>query len=131
MTTFDPLSLDPDSIVGEARQRAGLERFGDEAFQEPMRRMLHAYETEGDLNDNGRGAQRERTIGLLVNRLRLEDWLARHPEIHDRKAEGPVPTGSRHRPRLEFPRRRRAVSLLSLEPAAASGYEANETQGQQ
>ena len=82
-TTFDPKSLDADSIVAEARQRAGLDHFGDESFREPLGRMLEAYETEADLNENGRMAQRDRTIGLLVNRLRLEDWLTRHPEIHD------------------------------------------------
>jgi hypothetical protein len=87
---YDPLSLDPDSIIAEARDRAGLASFGDESFIEPMTRALHAYETEARLNDAGRAAQRERTIGLLVNRLRVEDWLMRHPEIRDEELHVPV-----------------------------------------
>ncbi|MCH2172515.1 sulfotransferase [Myxococcota bacterium] len=89
-TNFDPQSLDADSIIAEARERCGLENFGDESFQEPMRRMLDAYESEANLNENGRAAQRERTIGLLLNRLSLEDWLTRHPEIHDEELHVPV-----------------------------------------
>lgn len=88
--SFDALSLDADSILAEARERAGLDDFGSDPFEEPMRRMLVAYETEARLNDAGRGAQRERTIGLLVNRLRLEDWLKRHPEILDEELRVPV-----------------------------------------
>jgi hypothetical protein len=88
--TFDPLSLDAESIIAEARQRSGLTEFGDESFLEPMRRMLTAYETEAALNANGRGAQRERTIGLLINRLNLQAWLERHPEIHDEELEVPL-----------------------------------------
>ena len=72
---FDPLSLDVSSIIAEARQRAALTRFGDESFRDPMERALRAYETEANLNEAGRMAQRERTIGLLVTRLRVEDWL--------------------------------------------------------
>ena len=89
-TTFDPLSLDASSIIAEARARTGFDDFGDESFLEPMRHMLVAYETEANLNDNGRGAQRERTIGLLANRLNLHDWLRRHPEIHDEELRVPV-----------------------------------------
>jgi hypothetical protein len=83
-------SLDEDSILAEARARAGLVDFGDESFREPLRRMLRAFESEADLNENGRIAQRERTIGLLANRLRVEEWLRRHPEILDGKVCAPI-----------------------------------------
>ncbi len=83
-------SLDENSILEEARARAGLSDFGDESFREPLRRTLHAYETEAGLNAVGRIAQRERTIGLLVNRLRVEDWLRRHPEILDERINAPI-----------------------------------------
>jgi hypothetical protein len=83
-------SLDEASILAEARARAGLVDFGGEEFREPLRRMLHAFETEAQLNEAGRVAQRERTIGLLVNRLRIEDWLRRHPEILDEKIGAPI-----------------------------------------
>jgi hypothetical protein len=83
-------SLDEASILAEARERAGLSEFGDDSFREPLRRMLHALDTEAHLNEAGRAAQRERTVGLLVNRLRIEDWLARHPEILDERIGAPI-----------------------------------------
>lgn len=83
-------SLDETSILEEARARAGLSDFGDESFREPLRRTLHAFETEAGLNEVGRIAQRERTIGLLVNRLRVEAWLRRHPEILDERINAPI-----------------------------------------
>lgn len=89
-TPSEPTSLEPASIVAEARERAGLEAFGDESFLEPFERTMHALATEGRLNEGGRLGQRERTIGLLVNRLRVEDWLSRHPEIHDEELRVPV-----------------------------------------
>jgi len=90
VTRFDPRSLDADSIIAEARERAGLSEFGDESFREPMGGMLEAYEKEAKLNENGRIAQRDRTVGLLVNRLRVQAWLTRHPEIHDEVLQVPV-----------------------------------------
>ena len=83
-------SLDENSILEEARARAGLSDFGDESFREPLRRTLQAYQSEAGLNENGRMAQRERTIGLLTNRLRVEDWLRRHPAILDEKINAPI-----------------------------------------
>ena len=89
-TPYDPESLDPETIVAEARERAGLDDFGDESFREPMDRMLAAYEAEANLNAGGRMTQRDRTIGLLVNRLRVQDWITRHPEILDEEVRVPV-----------------------------------------
>ena len=82
-STFDPLSLDPDSIVEESREITGLEDFGDEAFREPFERLVSALSSEAKLNAVGRGMQRARIVGLLVNRLRTEAYIARFPQILD------------------------------------------------
>ena len=83
-------SLDADAILAEATRRTGLDDFGDPSFLEPMRRLLAAMEREAGLHDVGRATQRERVIGLLVNRLRGEAAYARHPEIADEVLERPV-----------------------------------------
>ena len=108
------------SILADARARAGLTRFGDESFREPMRHMLHAYETEADLNEAGRLAMRERTLELLVNRLRVEDWLARHPEILREPIAAPIVIAGLPRTGTTMLHR-----LLSCDPAlyAARFYE--------
>jgi hypothetical protein len=112
--------LDESSILAEACARAGLASFGDESFREPLRRMLHAFDTEAELNHAGRLAQRERTIGLLVNRLRVEDWLARHPEILRERIGAPIVIAGLPRTGTTMLHR-----LLSCDPAlyAARWYE--------
>lgn len=90
VSTFDPLSLDRDSILEEARQIAGSSDFGDEAFREPFERLLVALDGEARLNPVGRGMQRARIVGLLVNRLRTEAFIARFPEILDEQIREPI-----------------------------------------
>ncbi len=81
--SFDPLNLESNSMLEEARQITGLEDFGDEAFREPFERLVAALSTEAQLNAVGRGMQRARIVGLLVNRLRCEAYIARFPQILD------------------------------------------------
>ena len=81
-TTFDEAS-----ILAEARERAGLGEFGSEEFREPLRVLLRSLEEEASLTPAGRAGQRARIVGLLVGRLRTEDWLRRHPEILDERVD--------------------------------------------
>jgi hypothetical protein len=83
-------SLTEESLVAAARRASGLHEFGDESFREPMRRMLAALEEEAALHPIGRVTMRESLVRALVNRLRLEDAWARHPEIAATKIEAPV-----------------------------------------
>lgn len=76
-----PTSLDEESILAEARVKAGHDDFGDESFRAPLRILLAALDREAGLLDFGRAAQRGRIVDLLVNRLRAEDQFRRHPEI--------------------------------------------------
>jgi len=81
--------FDPEAVLAEARSRTGLDDFGDDAFREPMRRLLIALEREARLNEVGRITQFERIVGLLVNRLRTEDHIRRHPEILEEAIDRP------------------------------------------
>ncbi len=83
-------SLDEKSIIAEAREKAVLTDFGDEAFLQPMRMLLKAMEEEARLNEIGRITQRARIVGLLVNRLRTEDHFKRYPEILDQEIRKPL-----------------------------------------
>ncbi|MBW2143129.1 MAG: sulfotransferase, partial [Deltaproteobacteria bacterium] len=44
-------SLDEESIITEAREKAGLTDFGDESFRRPLRMLLKAMEEEARLNE--------------------------------------------------------------------------------
>jgi len=84
------VSLDAEDLLEAARRRTGLADFGDGSFREPMRRLVEAMDREGRLHAAGRATQRERVIGLLVNRLRCEAAYAAHPEIEDERIERPL-----------------------------------------
>lgn len=79
-----------DFLLNEARQRTGLNDFGDDSFLEPMRQMLRSIEQDSHLSAIGTAAVPEMMIGRLVNRLQIEDWYHRHPEIDTEKIIQPV-----------------------------------------
>jgi hypothetical protein len=87
---MEATSLDEESIIAEAREAAGLTDFGDESFRQPMRMLLKAMEEEAQLNEIGRITQRARIVGLLVNRLRTEDYFKRFPEICEEEIREPL-----------------------------------------
>ena len=87
---MDATSLDEPSITAAARASAGLDDFGDESFREPLRVLLDSLDREAALTPLGRTIQRQRTIDLLVNRLRAEDHFQRHPEILDEEIRRPI-----------------------------------------
>jgi len=84
------LGFDAKALLEEAQRRAGSGDFGDPSFHEPMQRLLHALEREAELNEAGRVGQLERIVGLLVNRLRTEESLRRHPEILEQRITAPI-----------------------------------------
>jgi hypothetical protein len=84
------LGFDAKTLLAEAERRAGASDFGDPAFVGPMQRLLAALEREAELNPAGRLGQQERIVGLLVNRLRSEESVRRHPEILEERIEAPI-----------------------------------------
>jgi hypothetical protein len=82
--------LDESSILAEAQQVTGLSDFGDPVFREPLRRLLHSLATEAQLSATAAQGQRQRIVGLLVSRLRTEDYYTRYPEIEKEEIESPV-----------------------------------------
>ena len=73
--------LDEASLLAEASRRARLDDFGDDAFRDPLRRLLASYESEARLTLLGRLIARRDAVRLLENRLHLADTCRRHPEI--------------------------------------------------
>src|SRR5262245_66519052 len=65
------VSLDEEHLLDTARRATGLDDFGEADFREPLRRLLHALETESDLTLLGRIAAHRDLVELLTNRLRL------------------------------------------------------------
>lgn len=84
-------SLDMESILAEASQRAGnLSSLGDLPFKEGLQRVLDSLESEARLNEMGRLIARERMIGHTVNRLQYVRDRDLYPGIADEKVISPV-----------------------------------------
>ena len=77
------VTLTLGAVLDAAFDKAGLRDFGDESFFEPLKVLLRSLDKEANLSAIGRYGQFTRIVDLLVNRLRIEDWLRRYPEILD------------------------------------------------
>ena len=84
------VDLDPDGLVVAARRRTGLDDLGDQSLLDRLRAQVAAVEEDAGLSGLGRFLVRQRLVGLLAARLRLEDYVRRHPEALDVELEPPV-----------------------------------------
>ena len=77
-------------LIEAACTETGLDAFGGESFREALEVLTRALETEAELNETGQGAVRDLLLRLLRNRLLIEDWYARHPEIDEQEIAAPT-----------------------------------------
>jgi len=77
-------------LIAEARTRTGLEDLGEDSFRESLERLLDSVNREAKFTDVGAYAFREMMIQSFTNRLQIEDWYRRHPEIDDEEIIAPV-----------------------------------------
>ncbi len=78
------------ALMAQARQQTGLADFGEDTFQEGLERLTAALDREARLNDLGRGAMDSQIVDLLSQRLQVEDWYSRHPEIDEGEIRAPL-----------------------------------------
>ena len=75
--------LDVDALTGYAQRKTGLTDLGDEGCLRALKVLVDSINEEAELTTTGQLIQRSRLAGALIHRLRIEDLLKRHPEIHD------------------------------------------------
>lgn len=83
----DPLDL--EDMLAEARRATGLDNFGDDGFREGLSVLLETYRSNG-YSEGARRQLRARAVGLLSERLRIEDAWRKYPEIRDERIVAPV-----------------------------------------
>jgi Sulfotransferase family len=74
-----------DEVVGKAMTETGLDDFGGDSWREGLDMLVRSAETEGRFNELGRESFYASLVRPLVNRLKVEDWYRRHPEIDDQE----------------------------------------------
>lgn len=79
-----------DELLDAARATTGLDDFGPDSFREGLEILVRSLRDEARLNATGEAAIRQRIVDHLAQRLQVEDWYRRHPEIEDEAIEAPL-----------------------------------------
>ena len=80
----------PGELMADAVERTGLDDFGDDAFREGLEILVAALRDEARLNARGEAFVYGRIGNHLSQRLQVEDWYRRHPEIDDVPIDKPL-----------------------------------------
>jgi hypothetical protein len=82
--------LSADAVVEEARTATGLDDFGPAAFRDGLTALCESIEAEAKLNELGGLAVRDTIVSALAARLRVVDWVDRHPEVTEERIDAPL-----------------------------------------
>lgn len=82
--------MDVPSLLAAAEEKTGLRELGDPSIMEGLKTLVEALNTEAKLTDNGRRRWETTIVNLLANRMRVEDYLAKHPQILQQPVERPM-----------------------------------------
>lgn len=77
-------------LLHAARAATGLDDFGPGDFREGLDRLVRALDDEAALSDVGLVVLPHLIGNLLAQRLQVEDWYRRHPEIDDEPITAPL-----------------------------------------
>ena len=69
--------------MATATAQTGLDDFGDDSFREGLEILVRSLRDEANLNAIGEAFLYPRLVGHLSQRLQIEDWYRRRPEIDD------------------------------------------------
>lgn len=86
----NPVSLTTDAVLSAASTATGLADFGKADFQPRLDTWLEVADQDDNLTALGRSLAFKRYVRYAVSRLRLNDLLHRHPEIHDIQISEPI-----------------------------------------
>lgn len=78
------------ALLEVAQTETGLSDFGPDSYLEGLEILVKALNREAKLTDFGTQTMRERIVGHLKQRLQIEDWYRRHPEIDDEVIKAPL-----------------------------------------
>ena len=79
-----------DEMIAKAYENTGLADFGDAAALEGLERLVKASNEEARLSAVGAQRWGASIVSTLSNRLRIVDYLKRHPELLERPIERPM-----------------------------------------
>lgn len=79
-----------DEAIAAARAQSGLSDFGDPAILEGLEILLDGYAREARFTERGAQMAHADVINTLAMRMKVEDWLTRHPDLLAGEIEKPL-----------------------------------------
>jgi hypothetical protein len=77
--------MDAQDLVEAACAQTGFSNFGADTWREGLDVLVRSLSEEAALSPSGEKATSSRLTSLLANRLEIEDWFSRHPEIGEQQ----------------------------------------------
>lgn len=126
-----PLDMSVEAVLSAARDATGLSDFGPEDFKERLGRLLGEVEADGNVWKEAKQRFVQACVKAAANRLKIRDYLTRHPDVHDIVIDRPIfitglpRSGTTHLENLiAADRRLRYLPVyLGSEPVPAPGEE--------
>ena len=114
-----------DRLISRAMKKSGLEDFGKDFNDQPLRQLIESINREARLNPFGFLMIREKLVSQLENRLWVEHWVKKYPQILEQETlpiiliTGLQRTGTTKMQRLlsDLPGARKLSSWEALYPA--------------
>ncbi len=104
--------LKAEDLLVAARTNTGLTDLGDDSILVGLNKLVEALNNEAKLTERGEKSFETILVNTLSNRLRVEDYLARHPELLARPIERPMFVFGLPRTGTTL-----AINLLNADPA--------------
>ncbi len=79
-----------EEAEAKARRITGLEDFGSGSWRKGLEVLLASVETEARLSRAGGEILQSEIVAQLVNRLEIEDWVKRRPEVSEEEVRAPI-----------------------------------------
>jgi hypothetical protein len=77
-------------MIAAACDQTGLDDFGGDSFREGLAVYCDSVSAEARLSPFGMAAIPGAIVAALANRLRVVDWIKRHPGVSDERIESPI-----------------------------------------
>jgi hypothetical protein len=84
------MQIDGEALLAAACAQTGLEDFGGDTFREGLGVFCASASNEAQLNALGSMAAPGMILAALTNRLKVTDWVKRHPEVSRENIEAPL-----------------------------------------
>jgi hypothetical protein len=82
--------MNVNTFLDLAKSNTNLDDYGDDDFLIPLNILVNSLNTEAKLSDIGRYQAEQSIVTNLEYRLKIQQYVNDHPEVHQQKVERPI-----------------------------------------